>query len=99
IREVEQFAPDAIFANLSGIAATAFLKAYLNSNLKKDVQLMASPLALTEQALPHIGPDSCGIKSIFTWSPALKNQANIDFQTLLQERKVDHPDVFHLLGY
>lgn len=99
IHDVEQFAPDAIFANLSGIAATAFVKAYLNSSLNGKVELIASPLALTEQALPHIGPQSCGIKSIFTWSPVLENKANNDFLSLLSDRKVYNPDVFHLLGY
>lgn len=99
IHEIEQQMPDAIFANLSGVAATAFLNAYLKSSLKGKVELLASPLALTEQNLPHIGGEVCGVKSFFTWSPELENKVNGEFVTLLKNKKIDNPDVFHLLGY
>jgi len=99
IQEIEQLMPDAIFANLSGVSATAFLKAYLKSSLNGKVKLLASPLALTEQNLPHIGGEVCGIKSFFTWSPELENKVNSEFVTLLKNKKIDNPDVFHLLGY
>lgn len=99
IREVESFSPNAIFANLSGIAATAFLNAYLKSSLKGKIELVASPLALTEKALVNIGDECCGIKSVFTWSTVLDNEVNTRFITLLHGKKVEVPDVFHLLGF
>ncbi len=99
ISEIEKEMPDTIFANLSGVAATAFLKAYLSSSLNGKVKLVASPMAVTEQSLPHIGIEACGIKSFFTWSTVLENKENADFIKLLQNKKVEVPDVFHLLGY
>jgi len=99
ITELETFMPDVVFAHLSGIPASAFIKAYLKSSLNGNIPLVASPLALTESALKSYGQDSCGIKSIFTWSPVLENNENINFISNLQKEKVDFPDVFHLLGY
>jgi branched-chain amino acid transport system substrate-binding protein len=99
VTELEKFSPDVIFANLSGIGATAFLKAYLKSGLKGNAELVASPLALTEQAFTTIGSDCCGIKSVFTWSPVLENKMNVEFVTLLENEKKENADVFHLLGF
>lgn len=99
ISEIEQYAPSTIFVNLSGNEANAFLKVFLNSGMNENVELVASPLALTEQALPHLGAGCCGIKSVFTWSPRLENKANLEFLSLLQDKKVENPDIFHLLGY
>lgn len=99
ISEIEQYAPSAIFANLSGNEANVFLKVFLNSGMNGNVELIASPLALTEQALPHLGAGCCGSKSVFTWSPQLENKANLEFLSLLQDKKVETPDVFHLMGY
>jgi branched-chain amino acid transport system substrate-binding protein len=99
ITEIEKFLPDVIFACLSGIPATAFIKAYLKSSLKGKVELISSPLALPESVLQSIGNDCCGINSVFTWSPVLENRANIEFISNLQSEKIDTPDVFHLLGY
>lgn len=99
LNKIKAFAPDAIFVNLSGLTAIHFLRLLTNSSLKGSVEFIASPFALNEETLPHIGSSVCGVKSFSSWSPQLKTNVNAEFISRLQDSRVENSDVFHLLGY
>lgn len=99
LNDIKTFAPDSIFVNLSGSTAINFLRLLTCSSLNETAEIIASPFALNEEALPHIGSSLCGVKSFSSWSPELKTKANIEFLSQLQGLRIENPDVFHLLGY
>ena len=99
IAEIKDYSPDVLFVNLSGQTAVSFLKVLLTSNLKRNTEVIASPFAMNEEVLPHIGTSICGVKSFSSWSVELNTKANSDFKSQLQGSRVENPDVFHLLGY
>ena len=63
------------------------------------VPVLAGPFAVDESLLRKLGSAVIGVRSAFSWSPALATPANREFKRAYRSRAGRNPDAFAVLGY
>ncbi|MBF0324379.1 MAG: ABC transporter substrate-binding protein [Alphaproteobacteria bacterium] len=81
IERAASLQPDAVVSLLSGGMGTAFLRAWGETNLKKDIPAFAPWRSLERTVLPALGDGGLDVMAVATWSPDLDNPANKRMQT------------------
>jgi len=99
ITEIRKSNPPMVFCFYSGSAAVAFVKAYNEFGLSKDIPLVCSGFAVEEDVLPAQGSAVLGARSGLHWAPLLDNQTNRKFTTAYKNRTNADANVIAVQGY
>lgn len=81
IERAASLQPDAVVSLLSGGMGTAFLRAWGETNLKKDIPAFAPWRSLERTVLPALGDGGLDLMAVATWSPDLDNPVNKRMQS------------------
>tara|TARA_B100001123_G_scaffold305907_1_gene341755 strand:+ start:2500 stop:3762 length:1263 start_codon:yes stop_codon:yes gene_type:complete len=99
ITEIRKSNPSMVFCFYSGSAAVAFVKAYDEFGLSKDIPLVCSGFAVEEDVLPAQGSAALGAISGLHWALLLENETNRRFIAAYKDRTNVDANVFAVQGY
>jgi branched-chain amino acid transport system substrate-binding protein len=99
ITEIRKSRPPMVFCFYSGSAAVAFVKAYNEFGLTKEIPLVCSGFTVEEDVLPAQGSAAVGARSGLHWALLLDNPTNRQFTTSYKNRTNTDANVFAVQGY
>ena len=96
---IDKDAPDFVFAQYCGSAATDFVAAYAESGLARRIPLTGTGFLVDEGLLSAQGRAALGVTSCFTWARELGSRENQSFIRAYQRTTGREADVFSVLGF